>query len=628
MTNVEYILSLRDNFSPKLAKIQANMKATGERMQAFGAKMSLAATLPLTIASGAAVKLASDFEETQGKFNVVFSSLQEKANETASNFQKNFGLSGLAARQLLSNTGDLLTGFGFSQDAAFSLSTQVNELAADLASFSNFEGGTKGASEALTKALLGEAESAKSLGIVIQQNTKEFRQQVEAQMAATGQTALQAKAIVILRQATEQSKNAIGDFARTQDSFANQTRITKARLEDLAVQIGTILMPLAKKLMAVVKSMIDWFSGLNEGTKRTILMIAGMVAAIGPLLIVLGLLAKAFAAVSAVMLANPIGILVVGIVAAVAGIALLAKSLVDLHKKTSKMEEITTRYNKALGQEKAQMTVLFELAKKENLSKEARKKVIDELNNTYGQYLPKLLSEKSSLSEIAKAQDRANTALMASVRAKQKLSELTAVEEKILEAEKHAFDLFRESGGAKIIESEMFEALKNIPFLLRKASESEQAKTGKKHLINTAAFSELGALMDTLGIKQKEQRQKVGQAVLALQGAQLDATKSRNAINRFFGNDSSLSGLAQSGAQGLANAAAQGEAAARMAAAQAGITSITSAAPKVFQITIGNLVETVNNNVQNMREGIAETKNIMAEALLEMLADVQATGGR
>ena len=56
---------------------------------------------------------------------------------------------------------------------------------------------------------------------------------------------------------------------------------------------------------------------------------------------------------------------------------------------------------------------------------------------------------------------------------------------------------------------------------------------------------------------------------------------------------------------------------------QIGITKITSAAPKIFNINIDKLVETINNNVTNLDQGMNKSKDIITEALLTMLADVQ-----
>lgn len=54
-----------------------------------------------------------------------------------------------------------------------------------------------------------------------------------------------------------------------------------------------------------------------------------------------------------------------------------------------------------------------------------------------------------------------------------------------------------------------------------------------------------------------------------------------------------------------------------------GITKITSAAPKIFNINIENLVETINNNVTNLPQAMGKSKEIITEALLTALSDVQ-----
>lgn len=203
----------------------------------------------------AAKNAARDAEEIESKFLTVFESIQDKANETSKNLARDFGLANSSAQKLLGATGDLLVGFGFSEESALDLSKQVNELAVDLASFSNFAGGAEGASEALTKALLGETESAKSLGIVIRQNNKEFRDQVKQTAKARGISEQQAKSIVILGQAYRQSSKAVGDFARTQDSLANQERTLGERFKEIQEQLGKEVVPTFKALLGVISNL-------------------------------------------------------------------------------------------------------------------------------------------------------------------------------------------------------------------------------------------------------------------------------------------------------------------------------------------------------------------------------------
>lgn len=211
------------------------------------------------------IKAASDAEETAQKFSVVYKDIQKDAADAAKNLADNYLLSRTEAKKLLADTGDLLTGFGFAQDAALGLSSKVQTLAADLASFSNVQGGVTFASEALTKGLFGETEQLKTLGIVISQNSKEFKDAIKIQMQSNGLTLNQAKAEVIFAEAKKQSGNAIGDVARSANSYANQQRRLEANLINFKEEIGTGILP---ALRLYQKGLIDASkaeSGIGKG---------------------------------------------------------------------------------------------------------------------------------------------------------------------------------------------------------------------------------------------------------------------------------------------------------------------------------------------------------------------------
>jgi hypothetical protein len=189
------------------------------------------------------VRISVDAQETYSKFAVVFDEMGESAEVAAGRFADAFGVAEVSAKAMLSNTGNLLQGFGATQEESLNMSVAVNTLASDLASFTNFSGGAEGASQALTKALLGERESAKSLGLVIRDSDVNARIAAAGQDKLTGAALNLAKAQATLEIITEQSSNAIGDYARTQDSAANQMKRAGEATKELQVAIGTTLSP-------------------------------------------------------------------------------------------------------------------------------------------------------------------------------------------------------------------------------------------------------------------------------------------------------------------------------------------------------------------------------------------------
>lgn len=201
----------------------------------------------------ASLKAASDAEETDNKFNVVFSTIKDQAARVATDLQKNYGLSSKASKALLSDTSDLLAGFKFTQKESLSLSKQINTLAVDLASFTNYHGGAIGASKALTAALTGEREQIKALGIVISE--ADIKRLAEDK-GIVGEIDRQTKALLTLELAVSQSANAIGDFQRSQASFANQSKITLSRLDDLQVIIGSQFLPVITDIVSELGDML------------------------------------------------------------------------------------------------------------------------------------------------------------------------------------------------------------------------------------------------------------------------------------------------------------------------------------------------------------------------------------
>lgn len=308
---LQILLELKDNASKELKGFQGklkSMKPTFTKMAGIGT----AAFAGISTGVFKATQSAINAKETFNKFDVVFKDVSKQSNDVAQDLRDNFGLAESSAKDLLASTGDMLTGFGMSGGAALDLAEKTNKLAVDLASFTNIEGGAQRASKALTKALLGERESVKELGIAILE--EDVKAKVETMKAAgrfTNETERQMEAMATLEIATEQSKNAVGDFARTQDSVANQQRVLKERTKELSETLGQTFIPIAsdivKAILPIVKDMATWIKE-NPKLVKTIIIVSAALA---------GLIAVIGAVGIAMTVFNPI---VAGIILAIAGI--------------------------------------------------------------------------------------------------------------------------------------------------------------------------------------------------------------------------------------------------------------------------------------------------------------------
>lgn len=133
-----------------------------------------------------------------------------------------------------------------------------------------------------------------------------------------------------------------------QDNLAGQLTILKSQLEELAISFSDILMPVIRDIVSHIQGFVDKLNQLDPQTKETIVKIALVAAALGPMLIVLGktisgvgsvlsLVSKAPAAIGAVKggitaVTGALGVSLGTILAVVAAIAALVAAFMHLWK--------------------------------------------------------------------------------------------------------------------------------------------------------------------------------------------------------------------------------------------------------------------------------------------------------
>jgi hypothetical protein len=307
------------------------MKKFGGNLKKTGQNLTKNVTLPILGLGAAAVKLASDFDESLNKVNVAFGESSQEVQKFAKTTLQSFGIAEGSALEMASLFGDMATSMGLSQDEAANMSTSLVGLAGDLASFKNI--GIEQAQTALAGVFTGETESLKKLGIVMTQaNLESFA--LSRGMDSNVKSMTQAQKVA-LRYAfiMENTANAQGDFARTSDGFANQFRVLQESIKQLGEQFGKILLPIATKMVVKIQKFATAFSNLTEEQKETIVKVAGFAAALGPAIFFVGKIVTALGglvtiirALTLAMATNPIGAIATAIAAVVSGIIYLATS--------------------------------------------------------------------------------------------------------------------------------------------------------------------------------------------------------------------------------------------------------------------------------------------------------------
>ncbi|MGJ0718717.1 phage tail tape measure protein [Enterococcus faecalis] len=124
------------------------------------------------------------------------------------------------------------------------------------------------------------------------------------------------------------AKGAVDETFNTIQDPIGQAKIAqnqfKVAMGELGEQVQIALLPAFEAATNAIQKVSTWFSGLTDNQKQTIITIAGVVAAIGPVLVVLGTLASSISSLIPVIafIASPIGIVIAALAAFVAGIVI------------------------------------------------------------------------------------------------------------------------------------------------------------------------------------------------------------------------------------------------------------------------------------------------------------------
>lgn len=236
----------------------------------------------------ACVTVSSEVEEMQNKFDVVFQGMTEDVENWAKSYSDSIGRSTSAIKTYLADQQNLLVGFGMTRHEGFELSKQMTTLALDLASFANLD--EDAAVNAMTKAVMGESESAKTLGAILNDTT---RAEAIRTLGLNGTyesldqlTKMQVNYQAILNQ----SPDAIGDCERSLGSYQSTLKQTQAKLTDIKTLIGQFFMPTFQKILSLgnrgLVRIRDWLTKLQAfadkvgGANRMLTLLAATGAAV------------------------------------------------------------------------------------------------------------------------------------------------------------------------------------------------------------------------------------------------------------------------------------------------------------------------------------------------------------
>lgn len=216
------------------------------------------------------IETASDLQEVQNVVDTAFGSMSYKMEQFADNAIEAFGISKLSAKQTGSTFMAMAKGMDIAEGSASDMAVSLTGLSADMASFYNVRQDV--ASTALKSVFTGETETLKQFGIVMTEANLEAFALSKGITKAYSDMSQAEKVQLRYAYVMQQTALAQGDFAKTSDGWANQTRMLSEKWKEFSGIIGSALiqtaLPAVRMLNQAMSKLIDFannaFKALSE----------------------------------------------------------------------------------------------------------------------------------------------------------------------------------------------------------------------------------------------------------------------------------------------------------------------------------------------------------------------------
>ena len=248
-------------------------------------------------------------------------------------------------------------------------------------------------------------------------------------------------------------------------SAADRASAAAVNFRNKQLELGQALLPIKERFDEVFNLGVNYFMDLATWIVKNLDVIGPLTTAIGAYVLAM----KAAAAVSALhvksliqekvqMLTN-ISVTKAATTAVKAFNASLKANLIGLfvsalasaatyfvlfRKSSSEATDSLKDANAELMNEQRALSDTFDALKKAGEGTDERRRLIDEINQKYGEYMPNLLSEKSSLDEIEAAYRNVNNAMVANIALKYKKQEADAATEEAAQRQTDALEAIRQ----------------------------------------------------------------------------------------------------------------------------------------------------------------------------------------
>lgn len=237
------------------------------------------ATAALVPLASQGMEYASSLTEVQNVVDTTFGKSASAIDDFSKTSLKAYGLSTLQAKQYSSVLGSMFKSMGIGSKDTLTMSQNMTALSGDMASFYNLE--PEEAFEKIRAGISGETEPLKELGINMSvANLQAYAMSKGIKTNYSDMSQAQ-QATLRYNYLLSTTADAQGDFAKTSGSYANQQKLFKANLQQMA---GTIMSKAIPALSSGMEQLNNFLGTLDSDAIGSFVgQIANMVVAFLPM---------------------------------------------------------------------------------------------------------------------------------------------------------------------------------------------------------------------------------------------------------------------------------------------------------------------------------------------------------
>ena len=320
----------------QLKAVSDQLKETGEKLQSTGKDLTLKLTAPIVALGTIGVNYNAQIEQYQTMFTTLTGSAEE-ADRIISQLQSDAQKSPFDSASLIQANQYLISAGVSADEARNNILNLGNAIAA-----------TGGGSAELER-MAQNLQQIKNVGKATSQDIKQFANagiNIYGLLAeATGKTVAEAKEMDVTYEelskafamASQEGGKYYGAMEAQGQTLNGSLSATKESIQMLLGEITEAAMPIIVQVLGKIREVITWLSSLDDETKNRILLIAAIVAAIGPVITIIGTVISTIGtligAISAI--ANPITLVIGAIGLIVAAINYFNNHLAEMREFSS-----------------------------------------------------------------------------------------------------------------------------------------------------------------------------------------------------------------------------------------------------------------------------------------------------